>query len=134
MKNSRTTSSTGSLGEQIALQHLLNKGYTLIQKNYWKKWGEIDLILDKSGVIHFVEVKSVSYETKEELLHAVTHETWRPEEQVHSAKLKKLGRTVETWLIEQKEEFEWQLDVAAVRMVPRETYASVNILENIELE
>jgi len=129
-----STSEKGAIGEQVALQYFINRGYTLLQMNYWKKWGEIDLILKKGSMIHFVEVKAVSYETKEELLQSVTHETWRPEELVHAEKLRKLKKAIETWLIEHQTVTEWQIDVAAVKMVPRETFASVNLIDNVAIE
>ncbi len=110
-----------------------------LEGNYLKKCGEIDLIMkskaqnttDIGYVIHFVEVKTVSYETKEDLRYAVTHETWRPEEQVHAFKLKKLYRTIELWLMEHEYEGDWQIDVVAVRLVTREKYASVKYIDNV---
>ena len=133
-QNALNKSSKGSMGEQVALQYFCSRGYVLVQANYWKKWGEIDLILKKGSRIHFVEVKAVSYETKEELLQSVTHETWRPEELVHARKLQKLKKTIETWALEHKNDGEWQIDVIAVRMVPRETFATVNLIENVIIE
>ena len=49
---------TGQLGEDIACKYLISKGFTIIERNYRKKWGEIDIVSQKSGRIHFVEVKA----------------------------------------------------------------------------
>jgi putative endonuclease len=125
---------TGALGEQLAAKYLEKIGFTIIGRNYWQKWGEIDIIAEKGGRIHFVEVKTVSYETKDDLERAVSYGTWRPEENVHVSKVQKLARTAETWLLETKSAAEWQLDVIAIRIVPRETYASVKYIENIILD
>jgi len=122
---------TGDLGERIAETYLINKGFRIIERNYWRKWGEIDVVAEKEDVIHFIEVKTVSYETKAQLLHAVSHETWRPEEQVHSFKLGQIHKALETWLADNCCTKEWQIDVAAVRVVPRETYATVKFIDNI---
>jgi putative endonuclease len=48
----------GNLGEDIAAKYLQQKGYTIIQRNYSQRAGEIDIIARKHGIIYFVEVKS----------------------------------------------------------------------------
>ncbi len=121
----------GAYGEEICVQYLKNKGFKILGVNYLKKWGEIDVIAKQGKVVHFVEVKTVSYETKVTLEEAVSRGNWRPEEQVHAFKLKKLSRVIEIWLLEQAWEGEWQIDVAAVRIVPRETYATMKYIPNI---
>jgi len=139
---------TGDLGEEIAAKCLKNKGFAIIERNYRKKWGEIDIVArgtgnnesnvdvsyETSAVVHFVEVKSVSYETKQMLEWAVSHETYRPEEMVHSFKLGQIRRVLETWVMEHKWSGGIQIDVVTVRMVPREKYAIVQYIPNIVTE
>jgi putative endonuclease len=125
---------TGDLGEEIATKYLKSKGFVVLDRNYLKKWGEIDIVTRAtSGRVHFVEVKTVSYETRIELENAVTRRTWRPEENVHPLKLKRLQRAIESWLIQHKYDGEWQIDVVAIRIVPREKYATVKYLPNVIL-
>jgi putative endonuclease len=128
----------GALGEQIAVNYLKKRGYWIVERNYLKKWGEIDIVahetLGNAQITHFVEVKAVSYETKQALEEAVTRRTWRPEENVHREKLTRLKRAIETWLIENKTGNEWQIDVIAVRLVPREKFATVKHLSNVILD
>ena len=125
----------GAYGEEIAGNYLTNKGFLILERNFLKKWGEIDLVAretTKNGpIVHFVEVKAVSYETKQALATAVSRGIWRPEENVHSKKLLRLHRAIESWLIENDYKGEWQVDVAAVRLVPREKFASIKLLDNI---
>lgn len=125
----------GSYGEEIACKYLKNKGYTILEQNYLKKWGEIDIVARETAEsvpnIHFVEVKTVSYETIVELKKSVSRGTYRPEENVHPKKLERLHRTIESWFIEKKYEGNWQIDVLAVRIVPREKFATVKMIENI---
>lgn len=125
---------TGALGEKIAHQHLLQSGFELLERNHLKKWGEIDLVMKRKGKVHFVEVKTVSYETKDDLDAAISNGSWRPEENAHPQKMRKVARTAETWIIENKWVGDWQIDVVAVRMVPREKYASVKRIENVVLD
>ncbi len=47
----------GAWGEEQAAAFLHRKGYTLVEKNYACRFGEIDLIVRGHGVIAFVEVK-----------------------------------------------------------------------------
>lgn len=124
----KNTRKTGNLGESVVLEYLLRRGYTCNARNYWQKWGEIDLIMEKDGMIYFIEVKSVSHETRADLEHAVTHETWRPEELVHTRKLHQIEKALSTWLHEKQYEGEWEVGVVAVHMVPRETFAAVEYI------
>ena len=127
----------GAVGEKIAVNYLKNKGFTVLDTNYLKKWGEIDVVARETAagkqIIRFVEVKTVSYETKAALDYAVTHETWSPEDNVHFKKIQRLNRTIESWLLEHHCDLDWQIDIAAVRIVPREKYATVRYIPNVIL-
>lgn len=123
---------TGALGEEIATKYLQKLSFTVIQRNYLKKWGEIDIVArGTDGKVHFVEVKTVSYETKDDLNKAISSGTWRPEENVHYSKIKRLTKAIESWISEKKYAGNWQIDVLAIRVVPREKYASVKYLSNV---
>lgn len=126
-----STKEIGKTGEDVAALFLESRGFAILDRNYWKKWGKIDIIASKGDMVHFVEVKTVSYETKSDLEHAVSHETWLPEEQVHRAKMRNLANTIESWVIEKGYTGAWQIDVIAVRLVPRETFATVKVIENV---
>lgn len=47
----------GTRAEQIALEHLQQNNLRLIQKNFISRFGEIDLIMQDSDTLVFVEVK-----------------------------------------------------------------------------
>ena len=47
----------GNLGENIAEKFLINKGYTILEKNFRIRGGEIDIIAQKDEIFVFVEVK-----------------------------------------------------------------------------
>lgn len=48
----------GSYGEDIAVDYLKGKNYTLLSRNFRNRHGEIDLICKNSEIIIFIEVKS----------------------------------------------------------------------------
>ncbi len=50
----------GKIGEDCACKYLQKLGYKIVDRNYLKKWGEIDIVAQKDKKLHFVEVKSVS--------------------------------------------------------------------------
>ena len=47
----------GVLGETLAKQYLIDKGYKILEQNYTTKIGEIDIIAKVKDIIVFVEVK-----------------------------------------------------------------------------
>ena len=119
---------TGDLGEDIACMFLKKHGYEIVERNYLQKWGEIDIVARKDSVLHFVEVKSVSYVTLSGL---GSQETYRPEENMHSMKLRRLGRVIQTYMLHKKHVGEWQLDLVTVKMDMNIRKARVELIENI---
>lgn len=49
---------TGNLGEKLALEYMVSKGFKHIISNYHSRYGEIDIIFESSENIVFVEVKA----------------------------------------------------------------------------
>ena len=126
----------GDIGENIACDFLKRRGFEIIERNYLRKWGELDIVARKSGIIRFIEVKSVSYETPTyQGLSSVSvaHGTssYRPEDNMHPWKLKRLARTMQTYLLEKKLDCDFQLDLITVKIDLKTRLARVEILENI---
>lgn len=54
----------GNIAEDKACGYLLEHGYSIVERNHYSRFGEIDIIAMKDEVLHFVEVKSAEeYET-----------------------------------------------------------------------
>lgn len=49
---------TGKSGEDMTAAFLRKSGYTVLRRNYLCRFGEIDIIARKDGIIAFVEVKT----------------------------------------------------------------------------
>ena len=122
----------GNLGEKLAVQFLMKRGHKILEQNYLKPWGEIDIVGKKGDKYHFIEVKSVSGEIPKDVIHETKKETgFRAEENVHPHKLKRLYRTIETYLMEKSIENDWQLDVVTVKIDKNTKRATIEIIENI---
>lgn len=50
----------GQVGEEHASQYLIQQGYTIIQRNWRTKLGEIDIIAIHDNILFLVEVKTRS--------------------------------------------------------------------------
>lgn len=124
----------GETGESIAVKFLVKRGFSISDRNYTKKWGEIDIIALKQGKLHFIEVKSVSKPS----LDIVTHETldqYHPEDNMHPWKLKRMSRTIQTFLLSTypDEEPDWQVDLIVVFLDMVNKKARLKIIKDIIL-
>ena len=50
--------SKGNAAEELAARYLEKRGFRIVDRNYTKKGGELDIVAQKDGVLRFVEVKS----------------------------------------------------------------------------
>ena len=122
----------GRTGEDIACRFLVKRGFHIKERNYRKKWGEIDIIAEKGKILHFVEVKTVTRENLADI--SCVTDSYRPEDNLHPWKLQRLSRTIQTYLLEKKcDEMEWVFDVATVYLAVKVKKAKVQLLENIIL-
>lgn len=113
----------GMLGENIAARFLVKRGYTVIERNYLKRTGEIDIVCQKEGKLYFVEVKSVSREN-------ITTDSYRPEDNIHEAKIIRLNRTIEIYLSEKEIDIDWEMIAVTVIIDVSAKKAKVRLLEN----
>ena len=117
----------GDIGENIACVFLEKRGFEIIERNYLRKWGEIDIVARKGKVIRFIEVKAVSRVTLDQ------KDNYRPEDNMHPWKLKRLARAMQTYLLEKKLDCDWQLDLITVKINEITRQARVELVENIVL-
>lgn len=96
----------GALGEQIARDFLLKKGYKVIRSNYRCPYGEIDIIARDGDCLVFVEVKTRTGPA-----------LGRPEESVNTAKQAKLRQVALHYLQENDgSPPDWRIDVVAIEL------------------
>jgi len=122
----------GDIGEGIACEYLEKKGFEIIERNYWQKWGEIDIVALQKGILHFVEVKTLSWNSERPIYER--EEGIRPEDNVHPKKLERLYRTIETYLLDKQKGSktqDWQIDVIAIKLDVEHKKAKVKLIDNI---
>ena len=125
----------GEIGENVAVKFLVKLGFAIIERNYTKKWGEIDIVTEKDKKIHFIEVKSVQRDMSVFPFIGQGSNDYRAEDNMHPWKLKRLSRTIQTYLISRKipEDMEWQLDLLVVYLDLKNKKAKVKVENDIVL-
>lgn len=77
----------GKVGERIAADFLIKKGYKVVERNFRTRYGEIDLVCINQKKIVFVEVKL-----------KVGDQFGSPEEMINRRKIIQVQRTAEAYL------------------------------------
>lgn len=121
---------TGDVGEDLVCEYLGGRGYVILERNYLRPWGELDIVARRDSRIHFVEVKTVTREP--------THkqgESYRPEENMHPKKIQRLHRAMQTYLLGHKSliNMDFQLDLVCVYLSFNTRTAKIELIENIVL-
>ena len=93
----------GAWGEERAAKYLRSKGYTILERNFRCRAGEIDIIALRGGVIAFVEVK-----LRRDSEFAEAREFVTP------AKQRRVILTAEYWLVSHRTELQPRFDVIEV--------------------
>ena len=119
----------GNWGEDIACTYLKRHNFLIIDRNYNKKWGEIDIVASKNNIIHFIEVKSKTVNDN------ISDKNYRPEENVHEMKVRRLKRVIQTYLLDKKHglDSEFKFHIISVYMNQNTRKARVSFMENVIL-
>ena len=131
----------GQIGEELACTFLKKRGFTIIERNYWKPWGEIDVVAQKANDLRFVEVKTVVRERlPASRPPAQAGETgggddYEPEDNLHPWKRKRLRRVIETYILQKDigDEIDWQVDALAIYVTKEGSLLKIEPLEDIML-
>ncbi len=115
---------TGGIGEILAIDYLLKKGYIIVDQNVFSRWGEIDIVARKGDKIHFVEVKT-----------RISTRQGVPYEAVRIPKLFHLMRTIQHYIkTHNLNNYRFQLDVIAIILNPDRSVNELKHYENVEVD
>jgi putative endonuclease len=94
----------GQRGEQVALEFLIGKGYSLVETNWRCPHGEIDLIARRDATLVFVEVRTRWADSTEWAFESIT-----------PAKQKRLSKLAYAYLSAHRlQRIAWRVDLIAV--------------------
>ena len=135
MKHTMDRAEIGEMGERIARDYLVSKGFDILARNWvrytktGRKFGEIDIIVEKDDVVRFVEVKTVK-RPKDLPLNIDMGIT--PEQRVNYKKQRKLRSLAQIWLNQSKEflNAEFQIDIISVILDLESRKAKVLYFQN----
>lgn len=124
-------SEIGKLGEDIACGYLVKNAYKIIERNYKKPWGEIDIIAqDQQKTLVFIEVKAMAKNKPDSV-----YEDYQlvPEDNLTQAKLKQVIKSVSLYANSHQDlisQSGWRIDLIAIDIYPDGNY-DLRHLENI---
>ena len=111
----------GVQGEAIARQHLIEKGYQILNQNYTTKIGEIDIIAKKDNVIHFVEVKT-----------RTSNSFGAPLEAIDYKKMQSIYHAGLFYIQQNKKYTKFQIDAIGITL-DKDSIPNFNFIENVEI-
>ena len=97
---------TGQLGESLAGDFLVTKGFRILERNWRYKHWEVDLIAAKNNKLHFIEVKTRN-----------SMRFGKPEESITREKMTHLKNAAEAYQYLHPEWKYIQFDVIAITLV-----------------
>lgn len=110
----------GALGEKIALDFLVERGFTILERNFRCREGEIDIIARQGDCLVFVEVRARS-----------SPNMGTPEESITPAKGQRLVALAQTYLQSHENlPAQWRIDVIAIDMDRQGKPSRVELVEN----
>jgi len=113
-----SSTDTGRQAENAAKVYLEMRGYKIIEQNWRRPRCEIDIVAEKDGVVHFVEVK---YRRNSEQGGGL--------EYVTTTKLRQMHFAAEMWM----DEYKWQGEcrLSAIE-VAGDGYAILSFIDSID--
>ncbi len=103
----------GNIAEDLACKFLVKNNYEIVDRNFYSKFGEIDIIAFKNRILHFIEVKS--------------GKNFDPIYAITPKKLDKILKTVNYYILKKKINSEIVIDAIIIKG------NNIDFLENITL-
>lgn len=110
----------GRIGEDLALDFLKSHSFSILEKNFSTKFGEIDIIAEKNHCIYFVEVK-----TRTNLDHGA------PYEAVNKRKIYHIKKAAQYYLLKNKFE-EYRLKISVFSILIEGGKIDIKFWDNVE--
>lgn len=102
----------GNLAEERAIEFLLNRSFEIVERNFYCRYGEIDIIAKRDNILHFIEVKSGKGE---------------PIERITKSKISKLIKSLNLYIDREKLDIDYSLDAIVIKEEDIEFIDSITI-------
>jgi putative endonuclease len=111
---------TGLLGEKLAADFLKKRGYRILETNYRRPEGEIDIVARQKDSLVFVEVRTKG-----------SRQFGTPEESITPTKKEKL-KAMAYYYLQTHDNVppSWRIDVVAVELDPKGKPLRIELIEN----
>jgi len=110
----------GTKGEQLAVKFLKKRGYKILQRNYRRRKGEVDIVCYDHGTIAFVEVKTRH-----------SDKYGPPELSVTEAKKRQIAKVALQYVAEKKiEGTSLRFDVVSIFYSPNNKHPTITLFKN----
>jgi putative endonuclease len=103
--------SKGNFAEDRAVSFLEDLNFRIVERNFYSRFGEIDIIATKENILHFIEVKSGDYD---------------PIYQITPSKISKIIKTAHIYMNKKRLDFDFCLDAIIVT-------EDIELIENITI-
>jgi putative endonuclease len=101
----------GNFAEDRAVSYLQDQDFRVIDRNFYSRFGEIDIIAIKDDILHFIEVKSGD---------------WNPIYQITPSKLSKIIKTADIYMSKKRLNFDYSFDAIIIS-------EDIELIENITI-
>jgi putative endonuclease len=110
----------GKIGEDLALDFLKSHSFSVLERNFRSKFGEIDIISEKDHCLYFIEVKTRS-----------NTDFGKPYESVNKRKIYHIKKAAQYYLLKNKFEG-YKLKVAVFSILSENGQTDIKFWDNIE--
>lgn len=110
----------GKIGENLALDYLKSHNFSILNKNFRSKFGEIDLVVEKNRCLYFVEVK-----TRSNLNHGA------PYEAINKRKIYHIKKAAEYYLLKNSYP-DYRLKIAVFSILIEGEKTDIKFWDNID--
>jgi len=114
---------TGRIGESLAIRHLKEQNYKVLDTNVTYKFGEIDIVAQREKVIHFIEVKAADSNSR--MMVSLS-------ERIGHSKQLRIKKSVQQYVVENNlYEHELQIDAILIKVDTSQKAATIKYIANI---
>jgi len=90
----------GLKAEDKAVEYLKKYGYSIVERNFHSRFGEIDIVAKKDDILHFIEVK---YSKKYDAIERITPK-----------KFQRIIKTIDYYIYKKDIDLDYQVDALIV--------------------